>query len=475
MRETMEQLYEQAPCGCLLTLPDGTLVRVNQTFLDWTGYTRGELLAPARLQDLLTVPGRIFYENQLAPLLRLQGEVREVAFDLRRPAREPLPVLVNAAERRDGDGDARLIAWTIFDVTERRRYEQELLLERRRAEQLAAAMAVSGDAILAADADGRVETGNAAAERLFGATEPALRGRALAELLELPDPPGPAGVLAELRAGRPVFVEGMARRADGGSVDVSVSLAPRIGLLGELEAVSAIVRDISARRSLERLQREFLAMASHELRNPVTSIRGQAQLMSRRGQFSQRALDLIVAQADRLHRLTEDLLLVSLIEADRFDLRPVETDLRTEARVAAEQFGAGPVPVRLEAGAGPLPVLADPHRLGQVLTNLLANAQKYAAGSDEVVLRVDREGATARVAVVDHGPGIAPEALPHLFDRFYRAESGARQATGLGLGLYITRRIVEAHGGRIAVESRLGEGSTFTVTLPLVVGVDHVG
>jgi PAS domain S-box-containing protein len=133
--ESARELYENAPCGYIFTLLDGTIVRVNQTFLNWTGYSREELVSCKRLQDLLTMSGRIFYETQYAPLLQLQGFVKEVALDLVCRGRDLLPVLTNSAQQ-DGNGDRpTLIRTTFFDATERRRYEQDLLRARQALEE----------------------------------------------------------------------------------------------------------------------------------------------------------------------------------------------------------------------------------------------------------------------------------------------------------------------------------------------------
>ncbi len=468
LRETLHELYEQAPCGYIFTLPDGTLTRVNQTFLTMTGYARDELVLARRFQDLLTLPGKLFYENQYAPLVRMQGSVQEVAFDLVCKDGARLPVLVNSVQRADDDGRPLLVASTVFDATHRRQYEQELLAARRRVEQLAAIVTDAGDAILTASPDGVVESWNAGAERLFGRPARDAIGQDLHDFF---DPPGGdddfTGLVAELRAGRPLHLDTVALRADGREVDVSVGLTPRMGLLGELSDMALIVRDVSERRALERLRHEFLAMASHELRNPVAAIKGHAQLMRRRGSYSERSIEAIVAQADQLRRLIDDLLLASQIEADRLDLRVAETDLAAEARDAADAARAGRPALRVVAPLEPVVVLADRQRLRQVLANLLTNAIKYSPDGSEVVLGVARADGEAWVTVTDHGVGIQAEALPHVFDRFFRAEGAAERAQGLGLGLYITRRIVEAHGGTIRAESELGRGSTFTVALPL--------
>jgi PAS domain S-box-containing protein len=468
LRESLVELYEQAPCGYIFTLPDGSLVRVNQTFLDWTGYARDDLVSEMRFQDLLTVPGRIFYENQYDPLLRMQGFVNEVAFDLVRKDRSRLPVLVNSIQRRD-DGRPILTASIVFDATQRRQYEHELLLARRRAEDLAAVVTYASDAIVRTSPAGDVESWNDGAAHLFGYAAQDVIGHSLSDIVTLADDPGETSrIMSELRAGRPIQLERTAAGANKRPTDISIAITPHMGLLGELIATSLIIRDISERRALERLQQEFLAMASHELRNPVAAIRGHAQLMQRRGTYSDRSVNVIVSQSDQLRKLIDDLLLASQIEADRLDLHRVETDVSAEARLAVEGVQASRPALRVTAPAEPVVVLADQLRLRQVFANLLTNAIKYSPEGSEVVMGVIRRGEHVQVAVTDHGVGIPHDALPHLFDRFFRAEGAAHQAQGLGLGLYISRRIVEAHGGAISVESKRGRGSTFTITLPLL-------
>ena len=472
LRETLRELYEQAPCGYIFTLPDGTLVRVNQTFLTMTGYAREELVPSKRFQDLLTVPGKIFYENQYAPLLRMQGSVQEVAFDLVRKDGDRLPVLVNSVQRSDEDGRPLMVASTVFDATHRRRYEQELLAARRRVEQLAAIVTDAGDAIATASPDGVVESWNAGAERLFGYPARDAIGQSLHDVLAPADADAWTTIMGELRAGRTVHLDAVALRADGRRVDVSVGLTPHPGPLGELRDMALIIRDTSERRALERLRHEFLAMASHELRNPLASIKGHAQLMLRHGRYSERGAETIVTQTDHLDRLVNDLLLASQIAAGRLAPRlDSSVDLCAEAQQAAEALVRpdGP-PVRVETPAEPVPVVADPIRLRQVLSNLLTNAAKYSPADAEITVRVTRDGRDGReaaVAVADRGAGIPAEALPRLFERFYRVQATAARARGLGLGLYITQQLVMAMGGRIEVESEVGQGSTFTVYLPV--------
>lgn len=466
VRESLEDLYEDAPCGYIFTLPDGAFLRFNQTFLRWTGY-RPEDLAHTRFPDLLTVPGRIFYENQYVPLLHMQGAVTEISFDLRCKNGRRLPVLINSTMRSKASGQPTLIASTIFDASERERYEHELRIARQRAEHLAAIVTSASDAIVRATADGAIETWNTGAERLFGYLSSEVIGRPLWDLL----PPlrydaDRQSVIRELRTGRPVYLDGKGQNASGHQLDVSVGLMPHLGLMGELAAISAIIRDISQRRELERLQQEFIAMTSHELRHPLTNIKGQAQIMRRRASYSKRAIDSIIEQADHLNRLIDDLLLASLIEADRFNVRPESIDLVGEVTRITDQMQTEDHPIHVDAQASAVAVRADRQRLDQALSNLLSNAMKYSPNGSRITVRVQSDADTALIAIVDQGVGIPPEDIPRLFTRFYRAEESTTYAQGLGLGLYITDQIVRAHGGTISVQSDVGVGSTFTITLP---------
>ncbi|SET77642.1 PAS domain-containing hybrid sensor histidine kinase/response regulator [Stigmatella erecta] len=141
VEESAEELYDSAPCGYISTLPDGTLVRANQTFLRWMGYSPEELLGHKRLQDLLTGGGRIFHETHYAPLLQLQGAVNELTFDLVRKNGQRFPVLLNTVQKKDASGKTLFHRTTLFDITDRKNYERELVLARKKAEQATQAKA----------------------------------------------------------------------------------------------------------------------------------------------------------------------------------------------------------------------------------------------------------------------------------------------------------------------------------------------
>ncbi|HEX4461280.1 MAG TPA: ATP-binding protein [Polyangia bacterium] len=219
---------------------------------------------------------------------------------------------------------------------------------------------------------------------------------------------------------------------------------------------------------------EFLSVASHELRTPVTSLQLAVQSVLAIGEeaptaFLRQALETAERQTRRLSRLVDSLLDVSRVHSDRLELQREPTDLVAVAQDAVRALGddarrAG-CAIAVEAPAPVLGSAWDRARLEQVATNLLSNALKYGAGKP-VIVRVDSDGARAQLRVRDHGIGVEPAERGRIFERFERAVS-ARHYGGLGLGLYIVRRIVEAHGGTVSAHDVDGEGASFVVELPL--------
>lgn len=214
-------------------------------------------------------------------------------------------------------------------------------------------------------------------------------------------------------------------------------------------------------------------MVTHDLKSPLTSIKGFAQLMRRRERYNETAVESIVAQTGHLERLINDLLDAARLEAGRADLQRTLVDLVELAQSIVEGVAAWTTEhlVLVEAKRPTIHDQWDADRLAQVPQHLLSNAVKYSPDGGDIVVTVDTAapdgGSRAVVSVSDRGVGIPEDVRDRLFDRFYRVESTERGAQGLGLGLYITRSLVEAHGGRIWVESTPGNGSTFTFTLPI--------
>ena len=230
-------------------------------------------------------------------------------------------------------------------------------------------------------------------------------------------------------------------------------------------------------QTLERLetlflsQQRFLADVSHELRTPLTVIKGNVDLMRRMKQFDKESLTSIDQEAGRLTRMVGGLLMLAQAESGKLplNLRPVELDLLlTEVFQEMHILAGGKVRVHLNE-IDQLMVNGDRDRLKQVLINLVANAIQYTPTNGDVFLSLSKVGDQARILCRDSGPGIPAEDLPHIFERFYRAEKSRTRgkSTGFGLGLSIAKWIVEHHGGRIEVDSKEGQGTTFAIWLPL--------
>ena len=230
---------------------------------------------------------------------------------------------------------------------------------------------------------------------------------------------------------------------------------------------------------VNEMKDQFISMASHELKTPITTIRGQAQLMLRRltkqKELSQEfadvrtALEKIDEQTYRLSALVDNLLDLGSIRAGKIELRPGRCDLCEICRsVVDEQCLLTGRVIEVELPEAPVMLEADSERLSQVGTNLVSNAIKYSPDGSPVKVSVVRQENTARLAVQDFGQGMEKEQLKHIFEPFYRApEAQSSKKSGWGLGLVICKDIVERHGGRIWCESHEGEGSTFYVELPL--------
>ncbi|KAB8145012.1 response regulator [Chloroflexia bacterium SDU3-3] len=249
----------------------------------------------------------------------------------------------------------------------------------------------------------------------------------------------------------------------------------------EGELAQALVREQRARAEAEaavKLRDQFLSIASHELKTPLTTLFGYAQLIQRRferagevEQQNKRLIDVVVEQSSRLNRLIETLLNISRIQTGQLQISAQPMDLAKLMRHVAGQVQSmlDQHTLLLEGCDSELMIDGDELRIEQVLHNLIQNAIKYSPAGGQIAVRLEDDEATCTISVVDRGIGIPAHALDRLFDRFYRADNAdARNISGMGVGLFVVREIVEMHGGRIEVESQLDRGSTFRVRLPKV-------
>jgi two-component system phosphate regulon sensor histidine kinase PhoR len=253
---------------------------------------------------------------------------------------------------------------------------------------------------------------------------------------------------------------------------VLVQAAP---LSGDDQGLLFVFVDVTELRRLESLRRDFVANASHELRTPIAAVRSATETL-RNGALSDevaaaRFLDIIERNSVRLQNLVEDMLELSKLESNEFQLKSERVELERVVPLVLALFRerADKKGVRLGAElAAPLPdIEGDARALEHVLSNLVDNAVKYCPAGASILVRASADNGRVRLVVADTGPGIAPEHLSRVFERFYRVDAGrSRDLGGTGLGLSIVKHMVEAMRGKVSVESGEGKGSTFTVSLP---------
>ncbi|HEX3584226.1 MAG TPA: ATP-binding protein, partial [Thermoanaerobaculia bacterium] len=404
-------------------------------------------------------------------------------------ASKPSPRYVNriiSAVRGRFSGITQSITILIQDVTEQVKAKREIedlaQMMAERSARLDSILSSMTDGLWVYGAKGEVVDVNQAALAMFGLgsrTEAIENGSFDRFSLRYPD-------------GRPVPVDDLpfSRALSGGIVpdylaigrhlitgkdlDLSIAAAP-IESGGVVGAV-LVIRDITALQELDRKKDEFLSVASHELRTPLTTIKGYTQLLAQTvndlsSDERSTYLTAVLGEIDRMMGLISELLDVSRIETNRLQIhpQPIRWTEFLERRASAFRVQNPGRSIRLDTSrAIDRIVTADPDRMRQVIDNLLSNALKYSPEATDIDVTVSVDDDQIATCVSDHGIGIPKDEIPQLFERFHRARNvSSRYYGGLGLGLYIAKAIIEAHRGSITVESEEGQGSRFTIRLPL--------
>jgi len=354
---------------------------------------------------------------------------------------------------------------------ERIRWRCEEARLRDEMDLLLTAIRGTGDAVIMADCERRVQFWNLAAERLFGWRAAEVKGNPLpmipadreAESLALTERARHGDVV--------VGVETVRRRRDGSCLDVSLTLTAARHADGSVRAYVAVMRDISERKVLERARADFAAMLTHDIRNPLAVVHGCAEMIgdTELSIEDRESVAAIRRAAESIERMVTDLLMSATIEAGRLSLVRSCVPVASLVSAAVDQFrtAAAHHRVLLSAdGDGAAGVVdGDRLQLERALGNLINNAIKYTGPGGRVSVGAVYQNGCVHFQVRDDGPGIAAEELPYVFDK-YRRVHGSEHVDGAGLGLYIVRHLAEAHGGTVSVTSAPGCGSVFTITLP---------
>ena len=455
--DRLRRAIEIETVGIMFFRLDGTIFGANDAFLRMSGYSREELEAGTLTLDTLTPEEWRPALHHAAEELLAQGRNTPYEKEYQRKDGSRWWGLF-AATRLDDDEAVKFI----IDITAAKRAEAER-------NRFANIVASSRDSIVGIDLSGTVTDWNRGSEELHGYAAHEMIGKDIRTLI-------PADRLEEwescyerVLAGQqvPTF-ETVRLDKQGRRIDIELMLSPIRDAAGRLSGIAGVARDATARKQTERAQRDFLAMASHDLRSPMTVLRAQAQLIRRRKTYDEHSISVILDQTRRMERLVADLQDAAQLEAGQLELARAQVDATALVRDAVERAQAQSEKHRIALEAPDTPVIGrwDRDRIGQVLDNLLSNAIKYSPDGGDIVASVVPADGVARISVADQGIGIPGELHRELFERFYRADKEG-VASGLGLGLYITRMLVTAHGGSTEVASTPGVGSTFTVVLPL--------
>lgn len=339
----------------------------------------------------------------------------------------------------------------------------------------------SGDGVMILEPDRRITVFNRALTAMSGIPAEEALGRLCYGVLKLENVE-PAGIDLCNEANVPIFhsssdrlyVEGNIRRGDGSTVTVGITYSPLFDDEGKLVNITASVRDITRFREAEEMKSTFISVISHELKTPVALIKGYAGTLNREDaewdqETVRESLAVIEEETDRLTELIDNLLDVSRMQAGAFTLEIGFVDLHLLAEKTVGKFRTQTSRHTFVLDFPPdLPTVpGDEGRLRQVLDNLLSNAIKYSPDGGQIRVSGRADNRQSYIAVTDEGIGIPEDEQENIFDRFYRLRSGVSERTkGAGLGLFLIKAIVEAHGGWVWVESQPGQGSTFVFTLP---------
>lgn len=467
-RDSLQQILQSIIDPLVVADQQGNIQQVNHATLELFACEENQLLGQP-IVDLFPEPPEMpTDENFTAALLRRRAsnlETHILTFLGRRVA-----VLFSSSPVPGRNSDIGVVG-IIKDVDElvtARIAREHALREAEEAHRNIDALLKSvADGLLVTDLSGKVLRHNQSAEELLGHPQQATFKQVLESL---PDPTQVAVFNEPYDISLPASENSLHRI-------VQVHSSPVLDHRGSQTGMISVLRDVTRERALEQIKTEFISTAAHELTTPLTSILGYSELLLDReleGNFSvdqkRDFMEEILGRSESLSRIVDDLLNISRIEAGRsipLEIVPTAVEPLLEKIVGQFQLANKQHRFELKQGAAPSQVLIDPEKIRQVLENLLSNAVKYSPDSGTIAIESLYEQGRYRLQITDQGIGMTKEEQARVFDKFYRADSSNTAVSGLGLGMCIVQQIVEGHRGEISVTSKLGEGTTVTLFLPL--------
>lgn len=466
--DDLEDLFENASVGIRFVIEDGTIVAANRTELDLLGYSADEYIGH-RISE--------FHADQLAldgVMTKLKAGETIQGFEAQMVCKDGTlrDVSIDSSVRRADDGSFLHTRCFTHDISDRRRMDEAPF-------RLATIVESSDDAIVSKNLDGVIQSWNTAAARIFGYTADEVLGKSIRLIVPDDRQAEEDDVLRSIREGRRIdHFDTVRRRKDGSLVDISLTVSPVRDQQGRIIGASKVARDVTTRKLAEQTlhesiaaKEEFLSLVSHELRTPVSVLVGVARILRQRFQSlsdeerKQAFVDLD-SHAARLQEIIEHLLILTRLTAGTsLEFEPVRIE-RLAASLVERYQQRYPERTIAVSSASDLPIAsANPSLIELVMDNLISNAVKYSSGPVEVVCSSPSSEKIA-VDVLDRGIGLSKSEAIAVFDPFYRSSTARDTAPGMGLGLAVCRKVVEAHDGSITAHARPGGGARFRFTLP---------
>ena len=472
-RATFEQsrlaaIVESSSDAIMSATPEGEGLTWNRAAERIYGYAAPEILGDRETATRVVPPERRDEMSALLARIRRGERVEGHETERVRKDGERFHASLTMSPMFGEGGEVIGVSTITRDITPRVRAEQALRESEERYRQL---FEHASDGVFIADLSGRFTDVNSAGCALLGYSRDEMLDRSVAEVIAPEDAQALAAVRERLVHGEVSVQEWQVRRKDGALVPVVASAAPVRDESGKRLGAALFMQDITALKELERQREEWTSVVAHDLRQPLGVIRFSADLLARSAlpERDRKHLERVRSAAFRLDVMINDLLDASRLEADRLTLERAPEDLLVLVERILEHLA--PVtsghPVSVTRRGAFRPVLVDPGRIEQVLGNLLSNAVKYGEPGADIDLALEDQGQAALVSVTNRGRGIAADEMGRLFNRFQRSSTSKPDGvTGIGLGLYICKGLVEAHGGRVGADSTPGELTRFHFTLP---------
>lgn len=455
---------------------DGTITSWNPAAEIIFGYTADEAIGK---NITIIIPDELLEEEQ-GIISRVKSGERIDHYETIRKKKngDRISITLSISPIKDKAGNVIGISKIARDITEEKSGEQKQAM-------LAAIIESSDDAIVSKDLNGIITSWNHGAEKIFGYPPSEAIGKHITLIIPKDRLDEETDIITKIRSGERVsHFETVRITKDGREINISLTVSPIKDKKGKIIGASKIARDITEKVEMEKQRKlytqklrelndykdEFMAMASHELKTPLTVIKANLQILENKMRTDDK-IDFVnktLRQVNKLSDLISDLLDVSKIQAGKLELNRTDFDMSvflTEIIEGIQQASPNHE-IKLNINHKNLTAYGDRERLEQVVVNILTNAIKYSPNTKEVIVDADKKDEFIEVRIKDNGIGIPEDDLDKVFTRFFRVRGLASTFSGSGIGLYISSEIIKRHGGDIWVESEPGKGSVFYFTIP---------